>query len=89
METKYDYHPIIPFPPALKILKASNSKSVSGRLGTYVRLGKTGSLGPWSRVIGYKEKLVAFLHFYNTLIMTLLQGPKYPVLPTLTYAIPI
>ena len=65
----------------------------------YIRVGKTGSLGPWSRVIVYCSKL-SFCqlmipqwenHFgnrtacYNTLSMTPLQGPKDPVLPTLMY----
>ena len=46
----------------------------------YIRAGKTGSLGPWRKV----KKGITFLHFYNTLHMTLRQGPKDPVLPTLS-----
>ena len=62
----------------------------------YIRVGKRGSLGPWSRVIVYCSKLSfcqndspiggsvwqkdSLLQF----TMTLLQGPKDPVLPTLS-----
>ena len=74
-------------------------KNIKFKNVTYVvRVGKTGSLGPWSRVIVYCSKL-SFCqndppmqwenHFgkkkacYNTLHMTLRQGPKYPVFSTL------
>ena len=64
---------------------------------TYIRVGKTGSLGPWSRVIVYCSKLSfcqnddpmgeSFWKKESLLqyTMTLLQGPKDRVLPTLTY----
>ena len=60
-----------------------------------IRVGKKGSLGPWSRVIVYGSKLFlcqndspigrSFWHKDSLLqyAMTLLQGPKDPVLPTL------
>ena len=67
--------------------------------GMFIRLGKTGSLGPWSRVIVYCSKLSfckndppiggslwqkeGLLQY----IMTLIQGPKDPVLPTLMFII--
>ena len=62
-----------------------------------IRVGKTGYLGPWSKVIVYRSKLsfcqndpsmgVILAKKENLLqhTMTLLQGPKDPVLPTLTY----
>ena len=61
----------------------------------YIRVGKTGSLGPWSRVIVYCSKLSFFQNdplmgesFWQKesllqYTMTLLQGPKDPVMPTL------
>ena len=61
------------------------------------RVGKRGSLGPWSRVIVYFSKLSfcqndppmeeSFCQKESLLqyTMTLLQGPKDPVLPTLIY----
>ena len=63
----------------------------------YVRVGKTGSLGPWSRVIVYYSKLsfcqndspigVSFWQKESLLqyTMTQLQISKYPVLLTLMY----
>ena len=63
----------------------------------YIRVGKTGSLGPWSKVIVYCSKLSfcqndppmgeSFWQKESLLqyTMTLLQGPKDPVLPTLIY----
>ena len=67
------------------------------RQGTYIRVGKTGSLVPWSRVIVYCNKLSfcqndspigGSLWQKDSLLqytMILPQGPKDPVLPTLTY----
>ena len=64
---------------------------------TYIRVGKTGSLGPWGRVIVYcssfpfAEMIVPFGGSFwqkDSLLqctITLLHGPKDPVLPTLTY----
>ena len=62
------------------------------------RVVKTGSLGPWSRVIVYCKSVGTCYQLFLipkgmtgsilTLLqytMTLLQGPKDPVLPTLTY----
>ena len=63
----------------------------------YVRVGKTGCLGPWSRVIVYCSKLSfcqndppigeSFWQKESLLqyTMTLLQGPKDAVLPTLMF----
>ena len=63
----------------------------------YIRDGKTGSLGPWSRVIVYYSKL-SFCQNDPTMkesfwkkesllqyAITLLQGHKDPVLPSLMY----
>ena len=62
----------------------------------YIRVGKTGSLGPWSRVIVYCSKL-SFCQNDSSIggsfwqkdslqyTMTLLQDPKDPVLPSLIY----
>ena len=54
----------------------------------FTRVGKTGSLGPWSRVIVYCSKLSFYENYspiaLETLLqytMTLLQGPKDPVRP--------
>ena len=71
-----------------ELLKIVNIYDVS----TLHRLGKTGSLGPWRRVIGslhYAKMILIFgdhfLHSEGLLqcTMTLLQGPKDPVLPNL------
>ena len=64
----------------------------------FIRVGKTVSLGPWSRVIEYCSKLSfcqndpamgeSFWQKESLLqyTMTPLQGPKDPVLPTLMYS---
>ena len=77
---------------ALEDLKENSQQSKSV---IYIRVGKTGSLGPWRRLIVYCSKLYfcqndppmgeSFWQKKNLLqyTMTLLQGPKDPVLPTL------
>ena len=62
-----------------------------------IRVGKKGSLGPWSRVIVYGSKLflcqndspIGRSFWQNDSMLqyttTLLQGPKDPILPTLMF----
>ena len=76
-------------------------KSANKTWSMYIRVGKTGSLGPCSRVIVYcrSVRILPVIHlgmYYVEAIngsiltllqytMTLFQGPKNPVVPTLIY----
>jgi hypothetical protein len=65
-------------------------------MSMFIRVGKTGSLGPWSGVIVYCSKLsfcqndspIAWGKSLLQYTMTLLQGSKHPVSPTLLFFCP-
>ena len=54
----------------------------------FIRVGKTGLLGPWLRVIGYCRSVRMLPVIHKGIagsIDTILQYPKDPVLPTLLF----